>query len=261
MANESPAVHGRRSGLPLGIAALLHSLVEPTQGQTLLADVPADFALPSESAGVIHTAVEFSGTVAATKVPAELRALTRSRRRDLLGLAWTIRALAAEGRAAVIVPEALLAETTQGHLQLRRLLIEQGRLHGVIRLAPGCYKARSAAAILLLGPSETDGVWFCDIADAGALQSDPGALAPECILRWRERAGSEKARLRSDSSHVVPRAEITAAQFDLSPTRYRTEHAAATVPARPPQEILAELAGLEAEIFQSLRELVGMLKP
>lgn len=250
---------GRTRELPERIAGLLRSLALPPDAGAIDA-VPAGFALPRQPVGAIHAAVDSSGTVAASLVPAELRAFTRSRRRDLLGLAWVLAALAPEGRAAVIVPESFVIEATQGHLQLRRTLIEQGRLLGVIRLAAGCYKSRSGAVILLLGPAETGSVWFCDVPQAGALKPELGASEPQCVLRWRERIGSEAERSRADSSFLVPRAEIVAAQFDLSITRYRAADSAAAVPLRHPQEILAELAGLEAEIFQNLRDLVGMLK-
>lgn len=251
---------GRKRELPEPIAGLLRSLASPAAYGESIDRVPASFALPAEAVGAIHASADLPGTVSASSLPAELRALTRSRRCDLLGIAWTLLALAPPGRAALLVPERFLAEATQGHLQLRRALVEQGRLLGVIHLAAGCYKARSGAAIILLGPAETDDVWFCDASDAGMLQPAPDGAEPECLARWRERSGAERERPRADASFLVPRAEIAAAQFDLSAARYRITAAAAAAPIRRPQELLAELAGLEAEIFQGLRELVGMLK-
>jgi len=158
------------------------------------------------------------------------------------------------------VPSSFLTETTQGHLQLRRTLVEEGRLHGVIELAAGCYKPRSAAVILLLGPAESGDVWFCDVSDAGMLQPGPNGPEPECLVRWLARAATEQERSRAESSFLVPRAEIAAPRFDLSVAGYRGVETAAAAPIRRPQELLAELAGLEAEIFQGLRDLVGMLK-
>jgi len=250
---------GRKRASSDRTAALLDRLAVPTPDEEALDHVPEDFVLPSKSVDAIRAVLAFSGTVAASLLPTELRALTRSRRRDLIGLAWVLVALTPEGRAALLVPESILSEATQGHLQLRRTLVEQGRLHGVIGLAAGCC-GRSRAAIVLLGRAETGDVWFCSVADPRELEPEPGTLEPDCVVRWRARGSSERERTRGQASFLVPRAEIAAAQFDLSSARYRATNSATSPPIPRPQEILAELAGLEAEIFQSLRDLVGMLK-
>lgn len=250
----------RKRELPERIAQLLRSLAAPAADGEAIDRVPENYALPAHAFGAIHASVDLSGTASAALLPAELRATTRSRRCDLLGLAWVLRALAPDGRAAVLVPASVLKEATQGHLHIRRHLVEEGRLQGVIRLAAGCCQPRVPAAILLLGPAADGDVWFCDISDVSMLLPAPDGAESECLARWREHAGTERQRSRAEASFLVPRAEIAAAGFDLSVARYRASEAAAAAVARRPQEILAELAGLEAEIFQELRELVGMLK-
>lgn len=247
-------VSGRKGAQSGRIDRLLRSLAG-TEGDAT-DTVPGDLAVPDERAATICAAVESTGTVAAAALPEELRKLTASRRRDCLGVAWVLAALAPAGRAAVLVPPGLLADATQGHVQLRRTLVEQGRLHGVVFLAPGCARPRSGAAVLLLGPADpaTD-LWFCDVASPDELQASADGTEPPCVLLWRLREASA-------SSVLVPRAQIDSAQFDLSPQRHRgaDAHANAPAPVQSPQQLLAELAGLEAEIFQGLRDLVGMLK-
>jgi len=249
----------RKREPPERIAQLLCSLAAPVDGDAV-DRVPENYALPPDALDAIHASVDLSGTVSAASLPAELRATTRSRRCDLLGLAWVLNALAPDGRAAVLVPASVLTEATQGHLHIRRLLVEDGRLQGVIGLAAGCYQPRAPAAILLLGPAAAGDVWFCEVSDADMLLPAPDGAESECLARWRERGGAERQRTRAEASFLVPRAEIAAAGFDLSVARYRAPETAAAAVVRRPQEILAELAGLEAEIFQGLRELVGMLK-
>ena len=69
----------------------------------------------------------------------------------------------------------------------------------------------------------------------------------------------ERQRARTDQSFCVPQAEIAGNGYDLSINRYKevvhdaVEHAS-------PQEILARLAVLEAEIQAGMKELEGMLK-
>lgn len=249
---------GRKRDLSEPIAELLRSLA--AADADAIDCVPADFALPPKAVATLYAVVESAGTAAVASLPAQLRALTKSRRCDLLAIAWTLIALAPGGRAALLLPAGVLTDVTQGHLRLRRLLVEEGRLQGVIGLAPGCYKPRSAAAIALIGPATTDEVWFCEVSNASMLLSAPDGAQAECLVRWRERSGGERDRSRAEASFLVPRAEIAAAGFDLAVARYRAPEAPAAAVVRHPQEILAELAGLEAEIFQDLRALVGMLK-
>ena len=56
----------------------------------------------------------------------------------------------------------------------------------------------------------------------------------------------------------MPKADIAAQGYDLSLNRYK-EVVHEEVEHRAPQEILAELAKLEAEIQQGMKELEGML--
>jgi type I restriction enzyme M protein len=57
----------------------------------------------------------------------------------------------------------------------------------------------------------------------------------------------------------VPKADIAAQGYDLSLNRYK-EVVHEDVEHRPPKEILVDLAKLEAEIQQEMKELEGMLK-
>ncbi len=57
----------------------------------------------------------------------------------------------------------------------------------------------------------------------------------------------------------MPKADIAAQGYDLSLNRYK-EVVHEEVEHRPPKEILADLAKLEEEIQQGMKELEGMLK-
>jgi hypothetical protein len=59
------------------------------------------------------------------------------------------------------------------------------------------------------------------------------------------------------ASFFVRREDIRPPHYALDVHRHRSAHAAQ---APQPQEILHEIAGLEAEILQGIRDLVGMLK-
>jgi type I restriction enzyme M protein len=66
-------------------------------------------------------------------------------------------------------------------------------------------------------------------------------------------------RARSAQSFCVPKADIVAQGYDLSLNRYKdVVHESAQ--HRPPKEILTELAKLEEEIQEGMRELHEMLQ-
>ena len=82
---------------------------------------------------------------------------------------------------------------------------------------------------------------------------------PDVLARWKDRDGKERERPRTAQSFCVPKADIAAKGYDLSLNRYK-EVVHEEVVHRPPKEILAELAKLEEEIQQGMKELEGMLK-
>ena len=57
----------------------------------------------------------------------------------------------------------------------------------------------------------------------------------------------------------MPKADIAAQGYDLALNRYK-EVVHEEVEHRPPKEILADLAKLEEEIQQGMKELEGMLR-
>ena len=169
------------------------------------------------------------------------------------------------------------------------MLVEDQKLDAVISLPGGVFKpyAGVSTAILLFTKTNsggTDHVWFYDVeADGWSLDDKRTPLLPEDKLgpvpqhradrrRAREeqparRAGAlgssataaERERPRTAQSFCVPKADIAAQGYDLSLNRYK-EVVHEEVEHRPPKEILAELAKLEEEIQQGMKELEGMLR-
>ena len=168
------------------------------------------------------------------------------------------------------------------------MLIEDQKLDAVISLPGGVFKpyAGVSTAILLFTKTNsggTDRVWFYDVVADGwslddkrtpllpedklgpvprtALAADEHAKnnLPDVLARWAGRNGAERERPRTAQSFCVPKADIAAQGYDLSINRYR-EVVHEEVEHAPPHEVLADLAKLEAEIQQGMKELEGMLK-
>jgi type I restriction enzyme M protein len=206
----------------------------------------------------------------------------------LLFLALFLRLLKPGGRAAVIVPDGVLFGSSKAHKELRRILVEEQKLDGVISLPGGVFRpyAGVSTAILLFTKTNsggTDKVWFYDMeADGWSLDDKRTPLLgedklgpapqvalsatehaknnlPDVLARWNQREGKERKRARTEQSFCVPKADIAAQGYDLSLNRYK-EVVHEEVQHRPPKEILAELFKLEEEIQRGMKELEGMLK-
>ena len=76
--------------------------------------------------------------------------------------------------------------------------------------------------------------------------------------RWASLRRPNLRGLRTSQSFLVPKDEIAGNDYDLSINRYKEVEYAA-VEHDPPQEILARLARLDAEIAEGRKELEEML--
>jgi type I restriction enzyme M protein len=230
----------------------------------------------------------FAGSLDYEQTAKDLQQIVKTKKTELLFLALFLRLLKIGGRAAVVVPDGVLFGSSKAHQQLRKILLEDHQLEGIVKLPSGVFRpyAGVSTAILLFtktGIGGTDHVWFYDLQADGYTLDDKrnpqlsedklGArLAspltpeehsknnlPDAIQRWFQRDGAERKNPRTAQSFCVPKAEIIATgSFDLSLNRYKVvEHM--TVQYESPAKIIAELRALELEISEGLTALEGML--
>ena len=229
----------------------------------------------------------FAGSLDYENCAKDLLQIVKTKKTELLFLALFIRLLKPGGRAAVVVPDGVLFGSSKAHRALRETLVEGHKLDAVVSLPAGAFKpyAGVSTAVLVFTKTNsggTDHVWFYDMtADGWSLDDKRQPLLPEeklgpvpaqpltageheknnlpdVVARWRKRATSELSRARTEQSFCVPKAEIAAANYDLSINRYK-EVVHEEVDHVPPKQILAELQQIEEEIQRGLRELEGML--
>ena len=210
----------------------------------------------------------FAGSLDYESTSKDLQRVVKTKKTELLFVALFLKLLRPGGRAAVIVPDGVLFGSSKAHKDLRRMLVEEQQLDGIVKLPSGVFKpyAGVSTAILLFtktNSGETGQVWFYDVTADGFSLDDKrspveGNDLPDVLARWTKRAGSELQRTRTEQSFCVPKEEIVASEYDLSLNRYR-EIVSGEVEHRPPLEILAELEKLEAEIASGLAELKAML--
>lgn len=265
---------------------LLHGVEHP---QVVYRDSLAqDHAADADTYTLVLANPPFAGSLDDASVAKDLKQIVKTKKTELLFLALFLRLLKPGGRAAVIVPDGVLFGSSKAHKELRTLLVEGHKLDAVISLPGGVFKpyAGVSTAILLFTRTDsggTDFVWFYDVdADGWSLDDKRTPLLsddklgptpavplteaeharnnlPDVLVRWKERAGSERQRARTEQSFCVPKADIAAQGYDLSLNRYK-EVVHEVVEHRTPADILAELATLEETIQRGVNELGGLLK-
>ena len=247
-----------------------------------------DHAGEEEKYTLVMANPPFAGSLDFESVAKDLQQVVKTKKTELLFLALFLRLLKPGGRAAVIVPDGVLFGSSNAHKAIRRMLVEDQKLDGVVSLPGGVFKpyAGVSTAILLFTKTNsggTDYVWFYDVeADGRSLDDKRNLLIPEekfgpmpqvvltseehaknnlpdILARWKQRDGAERKRLRTEQSFCVPKTDIAAQGYDLSLNRYK-EAVHVEVKHRPAKEILVELTSLEVEIQQAMKELEGMLK-
>lgn len=247
-----------------------------------------DHAGDEEKYSLLLANPPFAGSLDYENTAKDLLTIVKTKKTELLFVALFLRLLKPGGRAAVIVPDGVLFGSSKAHRELRRMIVEDQKLDGVVSLPAGAFKpyAGVSTAILLFTKTEsggTDHVWFYDMdADGWSLDDkrqpllDEAKLGvtprqplteaeheknnlPDVLARWKQRDGSELTRPRTAQSFCVAKADIAAQGYDLSINRYK-EVVHEAVEHLLPLEILGKLKTIDDEIQAGMLELEGMLK-
>ena len=244
-----------------------------------------DHAADTEAYSLILANPPFAGSLDYQTTAKDLLQIVKTKKTELLFLALFLRLLKPGGRAAVIVPDGVLFGSSKAHKALRKMLVEDQKLDGIVKLPSGVFKpyAGVSTAILLFTKTNsggTDQVWFYDLqADGRSLDDKRTPLLgadkldvdaeltddehaknnlPDVLARWHQRDNTERDRERTDQSFCVLKTDIAASDYDLSINRYK-EIVYDEVDYPPPAEILDELTVLEEDIQKGLDDLKAML--
>lgn len=209
----------------------------------------------------------FKGTVDAESINDNLKAVTNTKKTELLFLALFLRMLKKGGQCACIVPDGVLFGSSKAHQAIRKELVENHQLRAVISMPSGVFKpyAGVSTAILVFtktGAGGTEDVWFYDMqADGFSLDDKRSEIEandiPDILQRFHN-LDAEKERKRTEQSFFVPKQEIADNGYDLSINKYKEiEYTPIAYP--PTKEILAQIRQLETEITENLNELEKLL--
>ena len=226
----------------------------------------------------------FKGSLDADDVSPDILKKVKTKKTELLFVALILRMLKLGGRAAVIVPDGVLFGSSKAHQQLRKELLDNNQLEGIVSLPSGVFKpyAGVSTAILMFtkGSGEgqgTEQVWFYDLqADGYSLDDKRTPLKgegsndlPDAIAQWRAYRGLVENNYdfsaddapfqdRTRQAFLVNADDIRANKYDLSINRYK-EVVYEEEEYEEPKVILQRLKDLENSILTDLDELENML--
>jgi type I restriction enzyme M protein len=157
---------------------ILHGIENPTivARDSLSEDIASEKAEYS----LILANPPFAGSLDYEATAKDLQRIVKTKKTELLFLALFLRLLRTGGRAAVIVPDGVLFGSSTAHKALRRMLVEEHKLDGIISLPSGVFRpyAGVSTAILVFtktGVGGTDFVWFYDVKADGLSLDDKRA--------------------------------------------------------------------------------------
>lgn len=209
----------------------------------------------------------FKGSLDKEIVSKSLTSITDTKKTELLFLALILRILKKGGRCAVIVPDGVLFGSSKAHIDIRKEIVENHELRGVISMPSGVFKpyAGVSTAILIFNKTDiggTDKVWFYDmISDGYSLDDKRLEISendiPDIITRFNN-LENEKYRTKKEQSFFVDKDEIVENDYDLSMSKYQdVEYDEVYYEA--PNVIMEKIQTLESEIIEAFDELKGLI--
>ena len=209
----------------------------------------------------------FKGSLDHESVAADLLKITKTKKTELLFLALFLRTLKKGGRCASIVPDGVLFGSSNAHKSIRKEIIENHHLHGIISMPSGVFKpyAGVSTAIMIFtktGAGGTDKVWFYDMQADGLSLDDKRQPVdsndiPDIISRYHN-LENEKNRKRTEKSFFIPKEEIVKNDYDLSINGYK-EIEYDEVEYEAPKVIIQRIKELEQQILDGLNDIERMV--
>ncbi len=190
----------------------------------------------------------------------------KTKKTELLFVERMIQLLTIGGKCGVIVPDGVLFGSSRAHKGLRRMLLEESQLEGIVSMPSGVFKPYagvSTAVLIFTKGGKTERVWFYDMeADGYSLDDkrtfiDGRGDIPDIIEQFRKRRKANPTD-RKAKCFYVPVEEIRENNYDLSISRYK-EIEYEEVEYEPPEVIIGKIEDLEREILENLSELKALL--
>ena len=165
-----------------------------------------------------------------------------------------IKMLKAGGRAGVVIKNTFLSNTDNASVSLRKLLLESCNLHTVLDCPGGTFQGAGVKTVVLFFDkgAPTRKVWYYQL-DPGRNMGKTNPLNDADLAEFIE---LQKSFANSPKSWSVDVAGIDKATFDLS---VKNPNGGEEVVHRSPEDIMDEIAALDAESAEVLANIRGLL--
>jgi type I restriction enzyme M protein len=165
-----------------------------------------------------------------------------------------IKSLKAGGRAAIVIKNTFLSNTDNAAVSIRKLLLESCNLHTVLDMPGGTFQGAGVKTVVLFFEkgAPTRKVWFYQL-NPGRNMGKTNPLNDDDLVDFIER---QKTFFDSAQSWSVDAVGIDAATYDLS---VKNPKGGDEIALRTPQEILDEIASLDAESSDVLATIRGLV--
>lgn len=165
-----------------------------------------------------------------------------------------IKSLKAGGRAAVVIKNTFLSNSDNASVSLRRELLKTCNLHTVLDMPQGTFQGAGVKTVVLFFEkgAPTRRVWFYK-CDPGRSLGKTNALNDDDLAEFVE---LQATFAESEKSWSVDAGDIDADTYDLS---VRNPNGGEEIAYRSPQEIMDEIAALDAEAAEVLADIRGLL--
>ena len=165
-----------------------------------------------------------------------------------------IKILKAGGRAGIVIKNTFLSNTDNASVSLRKLLLEGCNLHSVLDCPGGTFLGAGVKTVVLFleKGTKTRKVWFYQL-DPGR---NMGKTNPLNDADLAEFITLQKTKADSPKSWSVDVAAIDPKTFDLS---VKNPNGGEEIAHRSPQEIMEEIAALDAESAEVLGNIKALL--
>ena len=165
-----------------------------------------------------------------------------------------IKSLKAGGRAAIVIKNTFLSNTDNASVSLRKLLLESCKLHTVLDCPGGTFQGAGVKTVVLFFEkgAPTRKVWFYQL-DVGRNMGKTNPLNDADLVAFIE---AQKTFADTAQSWSVDVAAVNANTFDLS---VKNPNGGEVVAHRSPQDIMDEIAALDAESAEVLGNIRALL--
>jgi len=165
-----------------------------------------------------------------------------------------IKMLRAGGRAGVVIKNTFLSNTDNASVSLRELLLESCNLHTVLDCPGGTFQGAGVKTVVLFFEkgAPTRKVWYYQL-DPGRNLGKTNPLNDDDLAEFVK---LQKTFADSDKSWSVDAKTIDQETFDLS---VKNPNGGEEIVHRTPEEIIKEIAVLEAESAKVMAKIRGLL--